>query len=104
MMRTSLVLPPVLFQQLEQLARKKRKPFSALIRDALSHYVSNDSEQGLEATYNALWKMNGMVKSDITDTSTTIDDVLYGENGIWRGEPGKQGMWTLPIETTSNEN
>jgi len=103
MMRTSLVLPPVLFQQLEHLAHKRGKSFSVFIREALTHYVRVDSKRGLQATYDALWQMEGTVQSDNTNASTTVDDILYGEKGAWRGSPGKRGVWTLPLETTPNE-
>lgn len=42
----------------------------------------------LKRMYEALDKMRGLAKSNITE-STTIDVVLYGENGAWRGTPTK---------------
>jgi hypothetical protein len=44
----------------------------------------------LDATYAGLKKLFGMVKSDVRDASTTIDDVLYGENGAGRGMPDEE--------------
>ena len=35
--------------------------------------------------YKVLDEMNGAGDPTLVDTSTTIDDVLYGENGAWRG-------------------
>ncbi len=39
----------------------------------------------LKKMYTVLDEMNGIGGKGIVDASTTIDEVLYGENGAWRG-------------------
>jgi hypothetical protein len=46
--------------------------------------------------YEVIWKMKGIGDPNITDASTTIDEVLYGENGAWRSEPSEIGLWDAP--------
>ena len=50
----------------------------------------------LDEMYEAIWKMKGIGDPNITDASTTIDEVLYGENGAWRSQPSEIGLWDAP--------
>lgn len=52
---------------------------------------SETKEQGraeLKRMYDGLGKMKGLGSKEIKDGSTTINEVLYGEQGIWRGSGG----------------
>jgi hypothetical protein len=35
--------------------------------------------------YEVLNQLEGIGPKGVTDASTTIDEVLYGEKGVWRG-------------------
>jgi hypothetical protein len=48
----------------------------------VSEFVRNVN---LRRMYAGLFSLQGMCKDPITDASTTIDEVLYGEHGAWRG-------------------
>lgn len=39
----------------------------------------------MKKMYTVLDEMNGIRGAGIVDASTTIDEVLYGEQGAWRG-------------------
>ena len=39
----------------------------------------------ISRVYEGLRELDGAGEHGITDASTTIDEVLYGENGAWRG-------------------
>jgi len=39
----------------------------------------------LDALYAATRQVKGICKTPVNDASETIDEVLYGENGAWRG-------------------
>jgi hypothetical protein len=47
--------------------------------------VSKTENERIDAMYKGLFELVGMAKTNITNASTTIDDILYGENGTWRG-------------------
>jgi hypothetical protein len=40
----------------------------------------------VQRMYGELRKLDGASKLKIKDASTTINDVLYGEQGAWRGQ------------------
>jgi predicted DNA-binding protein len=96
MIRTSLVLPPALHQQLSILAKQADKTMSEFVREQLGQVVAQEQKSQLEETYEAIWKMNGFINDPVTDASQTVDEVLYGEHGAWRGEPTKRGLWKAP--------
>lgn len=95
MIRTSIVLPPALHQYLSVVAQNQGKPFSTLVRDVLSHFVQQQSQDQLTNVYHAMEKMRGLVKGPPTNGSQTIDETLYGEHGAWRGEPSAMGLWKV---------
>lgn len=96
MIRTSIVIPPVLHHQLSMLARQEGKKLSEFLREKLGGIADQEQKSQLDQMYEAIDKMVGAGDSNITDASTTIDEVLYGENGAWRGKPTDQGLWQLP--------
>lgn len=89
-------MPSVLHQQLSLLARQADKKLSEFLRQRLGQIVAQEKKSQLEEMYEAIDKMVAIGDPTITDASTTIDEVLYGEHGAWRGEPSDQGLWTLP--------
>jgi len=50
-----------------------------------SYSVQKPSVDQIEATYAALRKSRGIAKDNVSDTSSKINEILYGENGAWRG-------------------
>jgi hypothetical protein len=51
----------------------------------MSKPTEESEKERIKAMYDGLFELFGIIKDDIPDASTTIDDVLYGENGTWRG-------------------
>ena len=47
--------------------------------------IKDQERAGLRQVYAGLRKMQSIGSKDIKDGSTTIDEVLYGEQGAWRG-------------------
>jgi hypothetical protein len=45
---------------------------------------AREREFRLDKIYQALEKVRGIGPKGLTDTSTTINEILYGENGAWR--------------------
>jgi hypothetical protein len=96
MFRTSIVLPPVLHQQLSMLAHQEGKKLSEFLREQLRRIADQEQNSQLDDMYKAIGKMKGLIKDKVTDASTTIDEVLYGEQGVWRGTPTQHGLWQMP--------
>ena len=47
--------------------------------------LSADKREILTRRHEAWAKARGRIKGPVTDTASSIDTILYGENGAWRG-------------------
>lgn len=83
--RTTIYLSQSLHQRLRIVSQRKEKSVSDLVREAVDKAITEAEEAQLDSIYEAMAKMKGICKDPITDASTTIDEVLYGEKGAWRG-------------------
>jgi hypothetical protein len=95
MIRTSLMLPAPLRQRLVILSRRRGQTFSELARDLFRQALTGEEKDSVAQTYQALDGLEGIGGEDVTDASTTIDAVLYGEKGAWRGDSGEDGLWLM---------
>lgn len=59
---------------------------SRVIENDLSTFHETQAQQALDKMYATLRKWQGKGSHGITDASQTIDETLYGENGVWRGQ------------------
>jgi hypothetical protein len=92
MIRRTLLLPEQLDQRLLIASRLAGKSLSDFVREALDSILANQERERVKRMYAAFDKMIvGAGDPNITDASTTIDEVLYGEKGAWRGTmPGSE--------------
>lgn len=86
MMRTSIILPNTLHQRLVWTAQSLNTTMSDLVRDLLDKALATQEQGRIERMYQALFKLKGICKEPFTDTSSQIDEILYGEHGAWRGQ------------------
>ncbi len=47
-------------------------------------YLPPQEKTNLNELYAAMRDMRGICKDNVSDASITIDEVLYGESGVWR--------------------
>jgi Arc/MetJ-type ribon-helix-helix transcriptional regulator len=66
-------------------AQEQQASVSSVIREALEQVLEAEEEERQKKMYAALERLRGIGKAGVTDASTTIDELLYGENGAWRG-------------------
>ena len=85
MTRTSFVLPDTLYHRLTIAAKQDGMTVSALMRKLLDKALTRQEEKRINHMYTVLKELDGIGGDTITDASTTIDEVLYGEKGAWRG-------------------
>lgn len=95
MIRTSLYLPDTLHQRLLALSQREGKSFSALARALFHQALECGQEHDVAETYDALDALEGIGEPQTVDPANRVDEVLYGEKGAWRGDPGETGLWTL---------
>jgi predicted DNA-binding protein len=84
MIRTSVFLPATLQQRLLMLSGYEGKSLSDLVRELLDRALVAREQARIAHTYKALEKLEGVRKDKITDASTTVNEILYGEHGAWR--------------------
>ncbi len=83
--RASFVLPAALHQRLLIASKQENKNLSEVVREILDRELAKREQSRLDQVYQGIREMSGIGDPGITDASTTIDEVLYGENGAWRG-------------------
>lgn len=86
MIRTTLLLPPALHQRLILISRHRKKSFSNVARELFQRALASEENTNITRTYDALDTLDGRGKRGIADASTTIDELLYGEHGVWKGQ------------------
>ncbi len=89
MIRTTIALPEPLYHHLIVTAKAERTSVAALVRELLSKTLITREEKQLDRVYQGLAQLQGIGSQDITDASTTINELLYGHQGAWRAD-GKQ--------------
>jgi plasmid stability protein len=84
--RTTLVLPEPLHQKLRLTAQSEGTSLTKLVRELLAQSLARRENGQLQALYQGLKELEGAGKRGISDASTTIDEMLYGQKGVWRGD------------------
>ena len=84
--RTTLMMPPALLERLKLFSRHEGKSMSEVVVQGVRHVLDEHEAARLERMYQALFALKGIIKEPMTDASTTIDETLYGENGVWKGQ------------------
>jgi hypothetical protein len=85
MIRTTLFLPPSLHQRLLLISKQQDKTFAEFARDLFTRFLDAEEQRSIERIYQAMDRINGVGRRDITDGSTSVNETLYGEKGAWRG-------------------
>lgn len=70
-------------------AKSKNMSISGVIADLVADGLSTQKQDQVARLYESLDKVKGICKDNLLDASQTIDAVLYGENGAWKGEYDK---------------
>lgn len=84
--RTTITLHPAVFERAKRMSREQGKTMSELIETSLRGLLHQWEANRLKRTYTALKALDGAGEKGITDASTTIDELLYGLNGAWKGQ------------------
>lgn len=86
MVRTTLVLPEPLHQKLRLTAQSEGTSLTKLVRELLAQSLARRENGRLQAIYRGLKELEGAGERGINDASMSIDTLLYGEKGVWRGD------------------
>lgn len=83
--RASFMLPPILHQRLVIASKQEDKSLSEMVRELLDRELTRREHIQIDRMYEELKAMDGVGEPGVTDASITVDEILYGENGAWRG-------------------
>jgi hypothetical protein len=81
-MKTASTLPDAI----HQLAKEKKTRVPKFIRGLLDKALARQEQRQIQRTYEVLKEMRGMGEEGDAEASASIDELLYGEEGAWRGE------------------
>lgn len=59
---------------------------SEITEEGINHVLEQYERQRVNRIYDGLKELDGIGDPRITDASTTIDETLYGERGVWKGK------------------
>lgn len=76
--RTTISIRPGLLERLKLYARERGRSTSEVIEEGISRLIQEHEHRRLDRMYKTLRKLDGVGEADITDASTTINQVLYG--------------------------
>ena len=102
MIRTTVFLPEALHQQIVIVSKQRGQSLSQLVRRWLSQAAAKETKSQLDTLYSAMEEVKGVCRDKVSDASTSIDEILYGEKGAWRGDPGNNPLWAMPELEKSN--
>jgi hypothetical protein len=83
--RTTITIQPSLFERLKLFSREHGKTMSEVIETGVREVIQRQESNRLDQMYRTLRQMDGQGEPGITDASTTIDEILYGDTGAWKG-------------------
>lgn len=84
-MKTTLSLPNPLHQRLLQVSKAEHKSLTGLIHELLDNALAGRERKQIEQTYQTLDKLIGIGQDEDPHRPSSVDDVLYGEDGAWKG-------------------
>ncbi len=85
MIRTSINLPVQLHHQLQFVAKGQNQTMSDVVRRILERGLAQQKDARMKQVYAALENVSGIGQNDVTDVSTTMNQLLYGPDGAWKG-------------------
>lgn len=86
MMKTTIPLPASLHQRLVHTSKTENKSVAGLIRELLNTGLLQKEKSQIAQSYEALDKLIGIYKDDDPNLASSVDEILYGENGAWKGD------------------
>ena len=84
--RTSITMKSNLLERLRLFADRHNRTVSDVVEQGVTQVIHQVREADTEDMYQELFKLKGIVKeSDPKYKDKSVNEILYGENGAWRG-------------------
>lgn len=85
MIRTSINLPVQLHHQLQFVAKGQNQTMSDVVRIILERGLAQQKDARMKQVYASLENVKGIGQDDVTQVATTMNQLLYGPDGAWKG-------------------
>ena len=85
MIRTSINLPEPLHQQLQFVAKGQNQTVSHLVCSILERGLAQQKAACMKQVYESLANVKGIGKESAPQVSATMNELLYGPDGAWKG-------------------
>ena len=85
MIRTSINLPAQLHHQLQFVAKGQNQTMSDVVRIILERGLAQQKDARMKQVYASLESVKGIGKDNVSHVSTTMNTLLYGPDGAWKG-------------------
>ncbi|MCL4878511.1 MAG: hypothetical protein KJ064_17760 [Anaerolineae bacterium] len=84
--KTTINMNPGLLARLRLFTQRHNRTMTDVIEQGVTQLMDATEQDSLEEMYRQLFTLKGVIKDPIlTNASETIDEVLYGDDGVWRG-------------------
>ena len=87
--RTTINMKPALLVRLRWFARYHKRTLSNVIEEGVTEVLSKNEEERRAAMYNGLERLRKQIaktcQPDPKYAGKSVDEILYGEDGAWRG-------------------
>ena len=83
--RTNITINSTVLERLKLFAQRHNKTVSQVIENAVIETIDTQAQPSKGDRYGELFKLKGVGKSDPKLKNKSIDEILYGDNGAWRG-------------------
>lgn len=78
--RTTIIMRPSLLARLKLFAHRHNRTMSQVVEEGVSQVIDRAEQNNLDTLYKGLLSLSGIIDDPtLTDASSTIDEVLYGE-------------------------
>jgi predicted transcriptional regulator len=75
----------MLLERLRIASKREQTSVSRLVQELVDEGLTAKEEKDLKQMYKAWEAFCGIIKDPVADTASSIDEILYGERGAWRG-------------------
>ena len=83
--RTSITMNSTVLERLRVFAQRHNQTISQVIENVVVEVIDAPTQTQKGERYSALFKLKGVGKSDPKLKNMSVDEILYGDNGAWRG-------------------
>jgi hypothetical protein len=84
--RTTITIKPSLLARLRLFAHHHNRTVSEVVEQGIERVLAETDRGEIDKLYQEVFKLEGIATTDDPKyKNKTVDEILYGEDGAWRG-------------------